>query len=274
MATAILPAKPEVTPLPAATGRVHILMQRKLLILGGTGDAARLAELLAQAQTAWQVISSLAGRVENPRLPPGEVRVGGFGGPAGLATYLRAQAIAAMVDATHPFARRMGWNAAAAAQETGVPLLRLGRIPWLAGPGDRWTEIDDWDAAVALLRVRPRRVFLALGRQELAPFTTLTDTSFVIRSVEPPDAGLRFADAQFVLARGPFRLEDERALLRAHGIDCIVCKNSGGEATFAKLLAAREMGIEVIMQRRPPRPIVPEVEDAAAALAWLRALPA
>lgn len=250
------------------------MVQQRVLILGGTGDAASLAESLAQAETGWHVISSLAGRVGNPRLPPGEVRIGGFGGALGLADYLRVQGIAALVDATHPFARRMGWNAAAAAHEAGVPLLRLGRPPWQAGPGDRWTEIDDWDAAVALLRTRPRRVFLALGRQELAPFATLADTSFVIRSVEQPDAGLRFADAQFVLARGPFRLEDERTLLREHRIDCIVCKNSGGEATFAKLLAAREMGIEVIMQRRPPRPVVPEVADAAGAIAWLRALPA
>jgi precorrin-6A/cobalt-precorrin-6A reductase len=249
-------------------------MQRKLLILGGTGDAVRLAELLARAETGWQVISSLAGRVGNPRQPPGAVRIGGFGGPEGLATYLRETGIAAMVDATHPFARRMGWNAAEAAQVAGVPLLRLGRAPWQAGPGDRWTEIDDWAEAVQLLCARPRRVFLALGRQELAPFTALAETAFVIRSVEPPDAGLRFADAQFVLARGPFRLEDERALLSDHRIDCIVCKNSGGEATYAKLVAAREMGIEVIMQRRPKRPVVKEVADPAGAVAWLRALPA
>lgn len=246
-------------------------VQRKILILGGTGEAAKLAESLTAAHAAWQVISSLAGRVAEPRLPPGEVRVGGFGGGAGLAQYLREAQITSVVDATHPFARRMGWNAAEAARLTGIPLLRLARPPWLAGTGDQWSEVDDWEAAVALLRDRFHRVFLALGRQELAPFTTLRNTFFVIRSVERPNADLNFAQADFVIARGPFRLADERALLLQHQIDCIVCKNSGGSATEAKLVAARELGIQVIMQRRPPRPNVPEVDSVAAVIAWLGA---
>lgn len=243
-----------------------------MLILGGTGEGMAMAETLCRQGEEWHVISSLAGRVANPRLPPGEVRIGGFGGGVGLARYQSEQGVFAVIDATHPFARRMGWNAAEAATATGTPLLRLGRPAWTALPGDRWTEIDNWPEAVALLRDSQRRVFLALGRQELAPFTTLTEASFVIRSVEPPDSGLQFAQAEFVLARGPFRLEDERMLLQSYSIDCIVCKNSGGSATYAKLIAARELGIEVIMQRRPARPEVAAVESVDSALAWLRGL--
>ncbi len=231
-----------------------------------------MADTLCRHGEEWRVISSLAGRVANPRLPPGEFRIGGFGGSAGLARYLGEYGVFAVIDATHPFARRMGWNAAEAATATGTPLLRLARPAWIAQPGDHWTEIDDWSQAVALLRDGQRRVFLALGRQELASFTSLVNTGFVIRSVEPPDSGLQFAQAEFVQARGPFRLEDERALLQSRDIDCIVCKNSGGNATYAKLIAARELGIDVIMQRRPARPDVAAVASVDSALAWLREL--
>lgn len=244
---------------------------KTILILGGTGEGIALADAL-HALPDVRVISSLAGRVANPKLPSGEVRVGGFGGVAGLTTYLRDNNIAAMIDATHPFARRMGWNAAEASAAAGIPLLRFARPAWVPQAGDAWTEVDDWHEAVAALRGSARRVFLALGRQELAPFTALTEIGFVIRAVEAPDAGIRFADAEIVLARGPFRLEDERDLLRSRRIDCIVCKNSGGSATDAKLQAARELGIRVIMQRRPLRPDVPQVADIAAAIRWVQQL--
>lgn len=247
------------------------MVGRKVLILGGTSEAVDLAAQLVAGDSGWRVISSLAGRVANPRLPPGAVRVGGFGGGVGLADYLRHENIAAMIDATHPFARRMGWNAAEASKIANVPLLRLGRPVWVPQPGDRWVMVDDWDQAVTHLRGRAHRVFLALGRQELAPFTALEDVFFVIRSVDAPDSTLRFAQSELVLARGPFRLEDERTLLRSRNIDCIVCKNSGGTATDGKLTAARELGIEVVMQNRPPRPDVPAVPDVTAAINWLRA---
>lgn len=247
-------------------------MGKTVLILGGTGEAIALATALLEDRGEWQVISSLAGRVAKPRLPPGEVRVGGFGGGAGLARFLRDRQIGAMIDATHPFARRMGWNAAEAAALAETPLLRLERPAWRAQAGDRWTEVDSWDEAVARLRGSGRRVFLALGRQELAAFAALADTAFVIRSVEAPDPALGFSQAEFIRARGPFQLDDERALLQTRRIDCIVCKNSGGGATDAKLTAARELGIEVIMQHRPPRPRVLQVEDVAAAVDWLRGL--
>jgi precorrin-6A/cobalt-precorrin-6A reductase len=244
---------------------------KKILVLGGTGEGIALAEALREIPHI-HVISSLAGRVANPKLPPGEVRIGGFGGAVGLAAYLNDNRIAAVIDATHPFARRMGWNAAEAAAVAKVPLLRYERPAWVAQPGDRWIEVDDWAQAVEALRRSARRVFLALGRQELAPFVQLADIAFVIRSVEPPDAGMKFAQAELVLARGPFKLEDERALLQAHRIDHLVCKNSGGSATDAKLQAARELGITVVMQRRPPRPNTPRVANIAAALDWVQAL--
>ncbi|MBK8158505.1 MAG: cobalt-precorrin-6A reductase [Rhodospirillaceae bacterium] len=244
---------------------------KAILILGGTGEGIALAEAL-QAVPGLRVISSLAGRVANPKLPVGEVRIGGFGGVAGLVAYLRANGIAAVIDATHPFARRMGWHAAEAAVAARIPLLRLERPAWVAQAGDNWTLVDDWDGAVEILRKSARRVFLALGRQELAPFTALDKIAFVIRAVERPDAEIKFADAEIVLARGPFHLDDERALLQAHRIDCIVCKNSGGSATDAKLQAARELGIHVVIQRRPPRPEATQVSTVAAAVDWVREL--
>ncbi|MBI2256623.1 MAG: cobalt-precorrin-6A reductase [Proteobacteria bacterium] len=247
------------------------MSERKILILGGTGEGMALATALA-ARPDCHVISSLAGRVANPKLPPGEVRIGGFGGPLGLADYLRANGIAAIIDATHPFARRMGWNAAEAAVQAGVKLLRFARPAWVPQSGDRWIEVDDWDGAVAVLQQDAKRVFLALGRQELAPFTVLKDIAFVIRSVEAPDAGLAFAQAEVVLARGPFKFEDEHALLQSRAIDHLVCKNSGGSATDGKLQAARELGITVVMQRRPARPDVPQVSNIDAALAWVQSL--
>ncbi len=247
------------------------LDRQKILILGGTGEGSALANALA-ARADCHVISSLAGRVANPKLPPGEVRIGGFGGSNGLAAYLEKNGITAVIDATHPFARRMCWNAALAAERASVKLLRFERPAWSAQPGDRWIEIDDWNGAVDVLRRAAKRVFLALGRQELEPFITLKDIAFVIRSVEPPDPTLIFANAEILLARGPFRLEDERALLRSRAIDHVVCKNSGGNATDAKLQAARELGITVIMQRRPSRPDVPKVSDIDAAISWVTTL--
>jgi precorrin-6A/cobalt-precorrin-6A reductase len=243
----------------------------KILILGGTGEGMALANALVSLPGC-QIVSSLAGRVANPKLPPGEVRVGGFGGPEGLSAYLRDHAIAAMIDATHPFARRMGWNAAEAASATNTPLLRFERPAWQPQAGDHWIEVPDWDEAVSALRGKARRVFLALGRQELAPFTALKDVAFVIRSVEAPDADLAFADAEIVLARGPFKLEDERALLQSRNIDHLVCKNSGGGATDAKLTAARELGVTVVIQRRPKRPDVPKINDIQAAIDWVKSL--
>lgn len=243
------------------------MTDRTILILGGTAEAYALARDLA-GRPGLRVISSLAGRTENPRLPEGEVRIGGFGGPEGLAIYLRDTGVDAVVDVTHPFAARMGWNAAAACAATGMPLLRLERPAWVRQPGDRWDEVDDWDQAAAIVGAQSRRVLMALGRQELLPFAGLDHVWFLIRSVEVPESLGAFAQAESLLARGPFTLEGERDLLRARGIDTIVCKNSGGPAD-AKLAAAREMGLRVVIKRRPARPDTPRAAGVIEALQWL-----
>jgi len=246
-------------------GRIYVL------VLGGTTEGYDLARALHDAGGV-RVVTSLAGRTRQPRLPAGEVRIGGFGGAAALAAFLRERSIFAVVDATHPFAATMGWNAAAACSEAGVPLLRLERPAWLPGAGDRWHEVAEWSDAAELVARAARRVLLAIGRQELAPFAAVDHVWFLIRSLEAPDPMPPFRRAELLLTRGPFRLADERALIAGRRIDTIVCKNSGGTATDAKLTAAREAEIRVVMQRRPQRPELPTVAAVDAALAWLAAL--
>ena len=239
-----------------------------ILILGGTTEGYELAEKL-ETREGGLVISSLAGRTSSPRMPQGQVRIGGFGGVPGLIHYLTTHNIAAVIDATHPFARRMGWNAAQACADTHTPLVRLERPAWHPGPGDRWHSVQTWDQAVALVGQNSKRVLLAIGRQELAPFATLTEPFFLIRSVEQPDPMPPFVNAELLLARGPFTVEDERRLLKDNLIDTVVCKNSGGNATDAKLTAARELGVQVIMLDRPARPDVPTVASVGHAVTWL-----
>jgi len=243
-----------------------------VLILGGTTEGYALADALA-GRDDLRVISSLAGRTPSPRLPTGETRIGGFGGVTGLTAFLRTEHVAAVIDATHPFAAVMGSHAGEACGFLGIPLLRLERPPWRPEPGDRWLPVADWPAAVDALRgLGARRVLLALGRQELAPFAVLDDMHLLIRCISVPDPLPPFADAALLLDRGPFDLDAERALLDRHQIDCIVCKNSGGAASAAKLTAARERGIPVVMRQRPLRPGLPSAVDVPAALAWLDAL--
>ncbi|MBK1633062.1 cobalt-precorrin-6A reductase [Thiohalocapsa halophila] len=241
-----------------------------ILILGGTSEGYALAEALAP-QPSLRVVTSLAGRTPQPRRPVGELRSGGFGGADGLAAYLAGERVAAVIDATHPFAATMGAHAAQACAQLGVPLLRLERPAWTPEPGDRWEQVSDWYGAVFALRMLGvRRVLLALGRRELSPFAMLDDVWFLVRCVSRPDPLPAFAHAELLLDRGPFELDGERALLARHGIDCIVCKNSGGAASAAKLQAARERGIPVVMRERPPRPALPTAPDVAAAVQWLR----
>ncbi len=240
-----------------------------VLILGGTTEAYDLAAALV-ARGGLRVVTSFAGRTKTPRLPAGEWRSGGFGGAEGLAEYLRAECFDAVIDATHPFAAAMAINAAEACTQEGVKLLRLEREPWRAGPGDRWTEVDTLDEAAVNLRRGAKRVLMAVGRQELAPFVSLDDVWFLIRSVEAPEPMPAFKQYELLLSRGPFDAAGERALLRDKRIDTIVCKNSGGTATQAKLIAARELGIQVIMKRRPPRPELPIAYTIDDALAWIK----
>jgi precorrin-6A/cobalt-precorrin-6A reductase len=238
-----------------------------VLLLGGTGEARRLATRLVDDGVP--VVSSLAGRVADPVLPPGEVRMGGFGGAAGLAAWLHEHPVAVVVDATHPFAAGMTANAAEACSLTGVPLLRVQRPGWTARPGDDWRRVDSpAEAADAVAGFA--HVFLTTGRQGLAAFAAVT-ADCVVRSVDPPEPPLP-SRTTVVLARGPFTVEEERALMTEHGIDVVVTKDSGGHMTEAKLTAARELGIPVVLVRRPPLPPgVPVVATVDEAAQWVAA---
>ncbi|MER5732761.1 cobalt-precorrin-6A reductase [Streptomyces sp. NPDC002138] len=245
---------------------------RHVLILGGTTEARRLAELLAaEPEPGLTVTTSLAGRVTNPVLPPGASRIGGFGGPQGLATWLHTHAVDAVVDATHPFAERMSFNAATACATAGVPLLALRRPAWTPAPGDDWHHVPTLAAAAAALPALGSRAFLTTGRTDLAAFAHLDGTWFLARSVDAPTAPLPW-QTHVLLARGPFTLDGERELIREHRIDVLVTKASGGSATAPKLAAAREAGIPVLVVDRPPVPRgVPAAVSPEAAAAWLRA---
>ncbi len=232
-----------------------------MLILGGTAEAAALARALAD----FEVITSLAGRTRAPAALPGRVRVGGFGGAQGLADYLEAEGIDALIDATHPFAARISANAAEAVRLQPTPRLMLVRPEWAPQPGDRWRCVPSVAAAVDAVP-SDARAFLAIGRQELAPFAARGDAWFLIRSVEPPD-GLLPPHHAVITARGPFRVEDEAALLDAHRIDVLVCKNSGGDD--AKLAAARRLGISVVLVERPVLPAGERVGTVEEAVIWL-----
>lgn len=239
-----------------------------ILILGGTAEARELAAELHHAGVP--VVSSLAGRVVNPRLPiGGEVRVGGFGGPDGLARWLRESGASAVVDATHPFAERISASAARACPAAGVPLLRLERPGWSERPGDRWHRVGDLGAAAELLPSLGRRVLLTTGRQGLSAFADVGGCWFLVRCVDPPVPPLP-AEHELLLHRGPFTFEGELELIDRHAIDVVVTKDSGGPLTEAKLDAARVRGLPVVVVDRPARPDVETVATAGEAAAWAR----
>ncbi|MFD8983228.1 cobalt-precorrin-6A reductase [Streptomyces sp. NPDC059564] len=247
----------------ADRARAHVL------ILGGTTEARRLAEAL-EHDASYRVTTSLAGRVAAPVLPPGESRIGGFGGVVGLAGWIITHDVTHVVDATHPFAERMSFHASEAGALTGVPLLALRRPGWSPGPGDAWTFADSLEGAAALLPgPGAGRVFLTTGRMGLHSFAHLADPWFLVRSVDPPTGPVP-PRLEVLLERGPFALEDERELLARHRIDVLVTKDSGGSATAPKLTAAREAGIPVLVVRRPAVPAgVAEAPSVEAALRWL-----
>jgi precorrin-6A/cobalt-precorrin-6A reductase len=221
----------------------------RVLILGGTGEARQLAARLACDQR-WDVISSLAGRAADPVPPPGQIRIGGFGGPAGLAAWLAAERIGAVT----------------AAGRAGVPLLVLRRPGWRPGPGDDWRRVPSLAAAAAALP--GDRVFLTTGRGSLAAFADDERRWFLVRSVDAPQAPVP-PRMLVMLGRGPFTEEGELGLMRAHGIDVLVTKDSGGQLTAAKLTAARRLGLPVVMVDRPPAADAPTVATVEAAVAWL-----
>jgi precorrin-6A/cobalt-precorrin-6A reductase len=241
-----------------------------VLVLAGTAEATALARRLHASGR--DVVSSLAGITSNPTDRPGRVRRGGFGGVDGLISYLVSHGIAAVVDATHPFAAVMPFHAQSACAAAGVPLCRLLREPWRPGDGDEWIDVDGLDAAAAAIeRIGARRVLLATGRQSLAPFATCERQWFLARSIEavadPP------ANMTTIQDRGPYTVEAERALIAAHEIDTLVTKNAGGEATAAKLAAARDAGVRVVMVRRPSQPPgVYTVTTVGEAQRWVEAV--
>jgi len=214
-------------------------------------------------------VISYAGRVERPGDLPVPRRVGGFGGVAGLADYLRANAITHVVDATHPFAAQMSRNAVAACAQTGTPLVALTRPAWTPGPGDDWREVPDIASAVAALEVQPRRVMLAIGRMHLGAFAAQPQHAYLLRLVDPPETPPPLPRHSIVVSRGPFTVESDTALLHAHEIELIVAKNAGGSGARAKLDAARALGLPVIMIARPALPERREVTTQEAVFDWL-----
>lgn len=241
---------------------------RRILIIGGTVEAAQLAAGL-ENDPIFEPITSLAGRTRDPAPLPGTVRTGGFGGPEGLAHYLTAAEICAVADATHPFAEQITRNAAEACRTTGVPYLRLERPPWKREPEDHWIDVADAEEAARRLDGHGSRVFLSIGRQELLPFENLRDIWFLLRMIDPPSGPIPLAHCDVILGRGPFEAESEVNLLAKHRIDTLVSKNSGGDATYGKIMAARRLGLPVIMIRRPAAPLGKAVDTVTAAMDWI-----
>jgi precorrin-6A/cobalt-precorrin-6A reductase len=240
----------------------------RVLILGGTADANRLVAAVANNPRI-DAILSYAGRTENPTPPPISWRVGGFGGIDGMAHYLRTENIARVVDATHPFAAQISAHAVAACSITAVPLLALERPVWPRRSGDRWIEVDDLKAAADALGAAPRRVFLGIGRQHLEIFAAHPQHAYLVRLVDPPRAPLPLRDAEVIVARGPFDRAGDRAMLSDYRADIVVARNAGGDAASAKIEAARDLALPVVMVRRPLIPARETVETVAEVLRWL-----
>lgn len=238
----------------------------RVLLLGGTSEASALARLLAQAGV--DAIFSYAGRTANPVAQPLPTRSGGFGGAKGLADYLATERITHVVDATHPFAARMSANAVAACAATGTALAALERPGWREQPGDRWTRVPDAAAAAAALPGDPTGVFLAIGRQSLAPFAGLPHR-WLLRFAELDASEPVPLGAALVVGRGPYTLDGDLTLMRAHDIGVVVAKDAGGHAARAKLDAARALGLPVILIDRPAIPPRQVAETPEAVMAWL-----
>ncbi|HCQ23049.1 MAG: cobalt-precorrin-6X reductase [Aphanizomenon flos-aquae LD13] len=240
----------------------------RVLILGGIGDAVELAVKIANIPGI-EVITSLAGRTREPANLPGNVRSGGFGGVPGLTNYLREMQIDLLIDATHPFANQISENAAAATQEVGIPRLMVIRPPWEKLEDDDWLEVEDNLAAATALANRAKRVFLTIGRQEIGTFAHLQEIWFLMRMIDPPNTDVIVPPGLILCDRGPFNLENEQEILLKYNIDTIVSKNSGGNATYPKIIAARKLGIKVVMVNRPPVPPGKQVADVDSACKWL-----
>ena len=240
----------------------------RILVLGGTTEASRLAKALA-TRSDLEATLSLAGRTEAPAAQPIPTRVGGFGGVEGLAAHLRDQAIDVLVDATHPFAAQISKNAAEAAKLTGTPIVAFVRPAWAREAGDRWIEVESLDAAALAIGDAPRRVLLTTGRLGLVSFEVAPQHHYLIRTIDHPGDLPGLPDHALLLDRGPFDLEGERTLMTRERVEVVVTKNSGGSATYAKIVAARELGLPVIVVQPPTRPDVREVHDVEAVFRFI-----
>lgn len=238
-----------------------------ILVLGGTTEASALVASLAERGLTATL--SYAGRVERPKAQPVPVRIGGFGGIEGLERYLREHRVTHLVDATHPFAATMSAHALAAAQNTATPHIRLTRPPWQPARGDRWQHAADIEAAVSALAGPPRRVMLALGRMHVNAFAVQGQHHYLLRFVDRPEQAPALPDHHLVVDRGPFTAEADTRLLRDHAIDLIVCKNAGGTGAEAKLIAARRLGVPVLMIDRPAPARGKAVHHPGEVLRWL-----
>jgi precorrin-6A/cobalt-precorrin-6A reductase len=239
----------------------------RALILGGTGDANQLAAALARAGI--DAVYSYAGRTKVPLPHELPTRTGGFGGADGLADFVRRESITHVIDATHPFAAEMSRHAVMACTAAKIPLIALERAPWAREASDNWIDVSDIAAAVAALPEKAARVFLAIGRQHIAPFATKPQHTYTLRFVDAPDGALPLPEAKVIVARGPFSLESELELMRSRGIEWIVARNSGGTGARAKIDAARALSRPVIMIARPELPERPQVQSVDDVLAWL-----
>lgn len=242
-------------------------MSCNLLILGGTTEASALAKVVAGKRIP--AIFSYAGRTESPKFQPIPMRVGGFGGSDGLANYLAEHNITHVVDATHPFAAQMSRNAIKACHSTGVPLVALTRPAWRAIDGDNWTHVADIDGAITALAGDAKTVMLALGRLHMDDFAAQPQHTYVLRLVDAPEVPPTLPRHTVIVARGPFKIEGDLELFRGQGVEILVCKNAGGKGASAKLAAAREMGLPVIMIDRPNLPEREAVTKVAAVIDWL-----
>jgi precorrin-6A/cobalt-precorrin-6A reductase len=246
-------------------------MPLRVLILGGTTEASALARQNA-GDARLAPLLSLAGRTTNPRPQPIPVRSGGFGGIEGLVRFLRDAAIDAVIDATHPYADQMSAHAVAACRATGVPLASLVRPEWPRHADDRWQVVGDTEAAARALGAVPRRVFLSLGRQDLHVFAAAPQHHYLARLIERPEPATLPPDLRLLQARGPFDRADEERLLRDERIEVVVSKNAGGTATYAKIEAARALGLPVVMIARPHKAAGVVLADVEAGVAWLHGL--
>ena len=240
----------------------------RVLILGGTTEASELARRLA-ADTRFETTLSLAGRTLRPRTQPVRTRTGGFGGPDGLAAWLRQEAMEAVVDATHPYADQISSNAVAACGRLAIPLATILRPAWQPLPGDNWLTVANAQAAAEALGSPPRRVFLSLGRLELGAFAGCPQHHYIARTIEPPQDVVLPRDIRLIFDRGPFDEPAETALLTDERIDVVVSKNSGGAATYAKIAATRKLGIPVVMIARLHKLHGHAVDHAEGAVMWL-----